>query len=69
MFCNEYLVFILTISMRERERERERELVALLELCSCCHVAVSVLCPWTFSRGAVVVCDCVISWSYSLSFC
>ena len=47
---------------------RKRELVALLELSSCCHVAVCLLClfltvPWVDLQS-----DCGISWSYSLTF-
>ena len=43
----------------------KRELVSFFLLCSDCHVAV-------FAYGAVgwsVVCECGISWSYSLTFC
>ena len=44
----------------------KRERVALLLLCSECHVAIIV-----HSLGAMgwsIVCDCGISWSYSLIF-
>ena len=44
----------------------ERELVALLYLCSCCHVTVK--CSMSLPRSAVgwsVVCYCAISLSYS----
>ena len=49
---------------------RKRELFALLSLSSWCLVAVSVLwlflmVPWP---GCSAVCDCGISWSYSLTF-
>ena len=52
--------------MRERERERERAVCSILfaSLVSCdCYVALS-----HEALGLSAVCDCGISWSYSLVF-
>ena len=56
MFCD--AVFIV-LSSFEINSLRKRELVALLELCSCCGVAVSVLClfltvPWNDLWSVIV---------------
>ena len=46
----------------------KRELVALLLLCSECHVTFMVLLSLTVPCIGSVVCDCGISWSYSYFF-
>ena len=65
-FALQYFVSFLVLQSYAGE---ERELVALLLLCSECHVAVMVL---GYTRGAIgwsAVCDWGTSWSYSLIFC
>ena len=41
---------------------------AFLKLCSCCHVAVSILYLYLAVPCVGLVCDCRISRSYSLAF-
>ena len=68
MHC--FVSFLVFNHLYEREREREREraravcsiLFAFLVSCDC-YVATS-----HEALGLVAVCDCGISWSYSLVF-
>ena len=39
-----------------------------LAVSSCCFVAVGFLCLSRSARGWCAMCDCGISWSYSLIF-
>ena len=45
---------------------RKRELVAILKLCCCCPCSVFLPCGALCSSA---VCDCGISWQYSLALC
>ena len=64
-FCF-YLAVLCVLSSFAIISQGKRELVALLVLCSGCHVAVVVLPRGTM--GWSLVCDCGISWSYPLTF-
>ena len=60
LFCNTVLSVLSSFAIM---RPRKRELVALLELCSCCLVTVSVLClffavPWVGLQCVTVALSC-----------
>ena len=67
----QYLVFFLVLQPSRCGRESwllDLIILTIFKLCSCWHVAISVL---SFPQGVVcwsVLCNCGISWSYSLAF-